>query len=111
MEAETGTVNHPHFTIKTLLEWIKENKEGVTHIAGTVIIGSMERGRTQPTFRLTNDLKRQTYEAWENAIILHALDDYIGGTLLFLHEDGHCSVLQMALPPELIERYGGEAIP
>ena len=105
----TGFVDHPHFTIKTLLEWIKGNKKGVTHIAGTVIIGSMKRA--QPIFRLTNDPKRQTYEAWENTIILYPLDDYIGGTLLFLHEDGHHSVLQMALPPELVEHYGGEARP
>ena len=109
MEAKTGIVNSTPFTIKTLLEWIKENKEGVTHVAGTILIGSMEK--PQPIFRLTNDPKRQTYEDWENVMVLHAPDDYIGGTLIFSHEDGHWSVLQMTLPPELVEHYGGEAIP
>jgi len=94
-----------HFTVKTLLEWIKKEKKGTKYIGGTTLIASLEH--KEPSYLLGAPYKL-TYEEWEDWMILHSLDDWVAGTLFFIHDDEHVSGLFMPFPDEIAEHLGME---
>lgn len=89
------------YTVKTLLEVVEKDKPDLKSVGGTYLIAdenSCQYFNVEP--------EKLTFDEWVAKMKEFPADMYVGGTFLFVHEDGHISAMFAVLEEKIAETLG-----